>query len=252
MMQNKTTILLVFAALMGAGVISVTSAIALNDNCVNQVSMNFTADNWVNSDTSLVSVAISASVPEAEVDKVTDTIKIKLAKASGKKNWRLVNLTRNESDSGLIALSGQASARLNNNELGALQAQLKSLNKPGEKYVIANIDHQPDQATMNKSQSELRVKLYNEINEELKSLNVALSDKQSSPYQIHKISFNNINSTIQPVMIYKAAAVRDGAMQDSSNRDADDASISGKISMSAYVTYSAIIPGCNMDDNAAS
>ena len=228
-----------------------TSAFALNDNCVNQVSMNFTAENWVNSETSLVNVALSASVPAAQVDQVTEAIKTKLAKASGKKDWRLINLARNESDSGLISITGQAVARLNNSELGALQTKLKSLNKPGEKYAIGNIDHQPDQKTINNAQAKLRTQLYGEVGQELKALNTALPSA-SSPYEIHKINFNSVNKVSQPVMMYTASSVRGRTAQDTNrNNAADNSSISGKMTMSAYVTYSALIPGCNMDSDAS-
>lgn len=252
-MKNKLKLILSCSVLSLSAIATSSVFAAPNDNCVNQVSMNFTAENWVNSDNSLVSVVISASVPADKVDQVTNTVKSKLANASGKQDWRLVNLSRNESNSGLISLSATAVSRLSNNELGKLQTSLKTLNQPGEKYEIGNIDHTPDQSTINQSQAELRNKLYTQINQELKALNTALPNA-SSGYQIHKINFNSSSKIIQPVMLYAGNNVRGRTAQDSmgitsnNSTGANNANMSGKISMSAYVTYSAIIPGCEMDN----
>lgn len=258
-MKNKLKLIL-SCSVLSLSAISASSVFAApSDNCVNQVSMNFTADNWVNSDNALVSIIISASVPADKVDQVTNAVKSKLAKASGKQDWRLVNLSRNESNSGLISLSATAVNRLSNNELGKLQTSLKTLNQPGEKYEIGNIDHTPDQSTINQSQAELRNKLYMQINQELKALNTAMPNA-SSGYQIHKINFNSSSKIIQPVMLYAGSNTRGRVAQDSmgitsisSNNNSDgsnNASMSGKITMSAYVTYSAIIPGCKLDNTS--
>lgn len=241
-MKIKTAINLV----LGLTALTITTpAFSLSESCMRQVSMHFTTENWVNSQTSLVSIALSASVPADQVDKLTETIKNKLTMASKEKNWRLVNLTRNESDSGLMAITGQAIARLNNNELSTLQAKLKTLNKPGEKYSIDNIDYQPDLHTINQAKKALRADLYQQIMTGLQELNIALPDTHPS-YQIYKINFND--AQIQEPVAYVASKVR---TTQKSNL-LKNTTLSGKMHMSAYVTYSAEISPCHIDKNESS
>jgi hypothetical protein len=213
------------------------------ETCMSQVSMHFTAESWVDSQTSLVSIGLRASIPSEQVDNVTQAIKTKLAKASKVNDWRLVNLTRKEGESGLMALTGQAVARLNNNELSALQAQLKALNKPGEKYSIDDVDYQPDLHVLNQARTELRANLYTKIIQGQKELNTALPGAKAS-YQIHTINFNDV-SMPEPVA-YAAGNVR----MAKSNHAGGDSRLSGKMRMSANVTYSAPTPHCDVARNA--
>ncbi|MCH9757025.1 MAG: hypothetical protein K0U37_07545 [Gammaproteobacteria bacterium] len=239
-MKAKT----ISTAILGFTCFTLTSAaFAMNDPCMKQVSMRFSAENWVNSQTALVSIALSASVPANQVDTLTETIKTKLAANSNVKDWQLINLTRNESDSGLMAITGQAVARLNNNELSALQAKLKALNKPGEKYTIDNIDYQPDLETINKAKSLLRTNLYTQIINGEKELNTALP-KANSPYQIYTIMFNDASMS-EPVA-FVASKVRTAR----SNNAIKNTSLSGKMRMSASVTYGTQMPNCNVDNDA--
>ncbi len=215
---------------------------AMSDNCIRQISMHFTAEHWVNSETSLVSVGLSASVPAKDVDKLTDAIKTKLASISKNENWRLVNLVRRENDSGLITVTGQAVARLNHQALNTLQTELKSLNKPGEKYQIDNIDYQADLTTINTAKSELRKNLYQQALSGEKELNDALPNAKPA-YQIYKINFND-GATTKPVT-YMAASMH--AKQR--NNASQDTSLSEKMTMNAHVTYGAPIENCGSESD---
>ena len=236
----KTKILFKVTLLLSCFILTIPAfSTGISDGCMSQVSMNFTAESWVDSQTSLVSIGLSASVPEAKADKITDAIKAKLATASNGKDWRLINLTRNEDASGLMAITGQAVARLNNNELSALQAQLKTLNKPGEKYSIDNIDYQPDLQTINQARVTLRANLYTKITQGQKELNAALPDSKAF-YHIQTINFNDARMP-EPVA-YVASHVR----MAKSKHAVNDSRLSGKMRMSANVTYRAYIPNCDV------
>jgi hypothetical protein len=241
----KTNLVLNLTLLSSCLILSVPAFSTGNtcDACMSQVSMHFTAESWVDSQTSLVSIGLRASVPSDQVDNVTQAIKTKLGKASNVDDWRLVNLTRKESDSGLMAVTGQAVARLNNNELSALQAQLKALNKPGEKYTIDDVDYQPDLQVLNLARTELRASLYTKIIQGQKELNAALPSSNAS-YQVHAINFNDARMP-EPVA-YVAGTVR----MAKSNHAGNDSRLSGKMNMSAHVTYSAPLPKCNVAQNA--
>ncbi len=228
---------LVCAALGALSLPAFSMNAQIDDGCMSQISMHFTAEHWVSSETSQVSVSISASVPEAEVNAITDAIKTKLTALSKVKDWRLVNLTREESASGLIVITGHAVARLNNNQLSALQAQLKTLNKPGEKYSMDGVDSKPSLETLNQARTALRADLYKQIINGQQELNAALPDAKGA-YHIHAIHFNDARMP-EPVA-YAAANVR--ALKK--NYQDQDSSLSGKMQMSAVVTYGAIPPYC--------
>jgi len=215
---------------------------AADASCMSQVSMHFTTEAWVNSKTSLVNIGLSASVPANQVDALTETIKTKLATISKEKNWRLINLTRNESDSGLMTITGQAVARLNNDAINTVQAQLKTLNKPGEKYTIDNIDYQPDLQTINQVKTELRANLYQQMLSGQKELNTALPTTHS-PFQLYKVNFND--ASLPAPVAYVASNVR----VKQRNHSPQQTSLSGKMQMSADVTYAAPIPDCRTDKN---
>ncbi|MDF1678715.1 MAG: hypothetical protein P1U32_08495 [Legionellaceae bacterium] len=217
------------------------NAFAMDNTCIRQVSMRFTAEHWVHSQTSLVSISINASVPTQQVDNVTEAIKTKLAHLSKTKDWHLVNLTRHESNSGLITITGTAVARLNNNTLSGLQEGLKSLNKPGEKYQIDHIDYQPDLSTINQAKSELRKALYQQVISGQQELNTSLP-KTNPGYVIYNINFNDARLP-EPV-----AYMANTARAKQSNRAQDNTSLSEKMQMLAHVTYAAPLENCKVSE----
>ena len=239
-MNTKTTLSLV----LGLSCLTLTAPVfSMDDSCMSQVSMYFTTEGFVNSQTSLVSIGLSASVPANQVDALTETIKTKLAAISKEKSWRLINLTRNESDSGLMTITGQAVARLNNNAINTVQAQLKTLNKPGEKYTIDNIDYQADLQTINQAKAQLRTNLYQQMLIGQKELNAALPTSHS-PFQLYKVNFND--ATLPAPVAYIASNMHAKQRNNSSQAS----SLSGKMKMSASVTYATPMPHCSTDKNA--
>ncbi len=215
----------------------------MDSSCIRQVSMRFTAEHWVHSQTSLVNIGINASVPTQQVDNITEAVKTKLAHLSKTKGWHLVNLTRHESDSGLITITGTAVARLNNNMLSGLQEGLKTLNKPGEKYQIDHIDYQPDLNTINQAKSELRKALYQQVISGQQELNGALS--QTNPgYVIYNINFND--ERLPEPIAYMANTTR---AKQSNQPQNNNTSLSEKMQMSAHVTYAAPLENCKLSEN---
>ena len=221
-MSLKTPLSLTIACV---GIIFSNSTFSGNNHCLSKVTMSFTAEHWLNSSSSEVTVNINASAPADKTDDLTETFKTRLSKISDDKAWQITDVNRSESDSGLIRLSAQATARIDNNQLGELQQKLNTLNTPGEQYKVIAINSQAELTAINKLKADLRNQLYQQIKSGQNELNAAKLNPDSQ-YTIYKVKFNDTNMQ-RPVSF---------AMNNAKNVR-QTSNVTDKLHMSAVVTY---------------
>jgi hypothetical protein len=212
--------------------LAASSCALANEACLNQVSMNLSAEEWVVTQTAQVTVAVNAAVTQQQSGDLSAALLEKLASVSGVKDWRLLNLSRQENDTGLIAVNAEAMARLSNVQVSMMQSKLEKLNKPGEKYSIQNISYVPSLQEVNSTETLLRSSLYAQVSQSLDALNKAFP---ATHYQVYRVNFVGGRDVVNAPM---AAYVRTvGGAEPKLD-------VSNKMQMSANVIYAAPIPGC--------
>ena len=200
-------------------------AFSSHANCTTKVTMDFYTEKWLQTSNSEVTIAINASAPANKADAISKEFITKLSKISNQADWQITSINSSESESGLLKISAQANARIENNKLGELRTNLKSLSTPGEQYNISSISNQAELTTINNNKAALRKDLYAQIMKGENELNTANIDGKSS-YKVYKIFFKDRNNP--KVMGF----VTTSAKNMRSNNDTSE-----KMYMSAQATY---------------
>lgn len=205
-------------------IISTMSVCSFASKCSSKVTMNFYAEKLIKNKNSEVTVNINASAPADKADASSKTFLTKLKQISPQATWTVSSLNSSESDSGLMKISAQAIARIDNDKLGELRSKIKNLNVPGEQYKINNINNNAELTTINANKSSLRGDLYKQIIAGEKDLNAVMLDGHTN-YKIYKIFFKDSN---------KAKPVRFMVANKTSHANNET---SEKMYMSAQATY---------------
>ena len=175
---------------------------------LNIVSFQIQDQQWVNSSSAKVYVAINISTNAAGLKDVHEKMMEKLNKLSSLAEWHITSFSRSEDQSGLEKIVARAEVRLPDTALSPLREKAKQLSQPGFALEISNINLSPSEEEMQQAQSELRAKVYQKINTELANLNKEFPDQH---YVVHKIDFNLANATPQNRLIAFAAAEKSAA-----------------------------------------
>lgn len=165
---------------------------------LNQVSFDVTVEQWVNTKTARVVVAVNAGVSENKLTSAYTEITQKLQKLMGNTQWHVIGFDRSTDQSGLEQLYVTAETRLPESELATLKARLKAASKSGEAYTVASIDYVPTLAEREAAQSELRTQIYNQIKTEVAQLNAAYPAQK---YSVHSIEFMESAGAPAPMML---------------------------------------------------
>jgi len=198
-----------------------------------KIAMHFTARDWVETKTALVSVNIDAALTNRGMLALRTDLLNNL-KSIAPARWHLTGFDRSKDASGLERVKVRAQARIDENQLNDLRARAKKLSRPGAQYKIATIAFQPTLEDMAATRKVLRERLYTDIKAELATLNKVYPDQN---YVIHKIKFQ---SSDLPTTRVKAAqqnyALRRGATKI---KTTTSLAISKRLTMIATVVFGA-------------
>ncbi|WP_028387569.1 hypothetical protein [Legionella fairfieldensis] len=151
------------------------------DKVVFQVS----AKQWVTTQTALLTVAINATLSNADLVKARADIMSNLTKiATG--DWQLTQFDRSQDSSGLEKLYVVAQARIPQAGLTDIYKHAKDVSKPGATYEIGSVEFKPGLAEIQQAKSQLREQLYQQVNNELSRLNKAYATQN---YSVNRIIF---------------------------------------------------------------
>lgn len=200
-------------------------AFSSNTCCTTKITMNFYTEKWLQTSNSEVTIDINASAAANKADAISKTFVAKLGKISNQADWQITSINSSESESGLLKIAAQATARIENNKLGELRTLLKDLSTPGEQYNISSISNQAELSAINMNKASLRNDLYKQIMKGEAELNATNIDGKTN-YKVYKIFFKD-RSEHQPMSFVNTSAknIR------SNNNTAE------KIYMSAQATY---------------
>lgn len=151
------------------------------DKVVFQVS----AKQWVTTQSALLTVTINATLTNADLVKARADIMSNLSKiAAGE--WQLTQFDRSQDNSGLEKLYVAAQARVPQASLTDIYKNAKDVSKPGATYDINGVEFKPSLEELQQVKSQLRERLYQDVNSELSRLNKVYTNQN---YSVNNIIF---------------------------------------------------------------
>lgn len=204
-----------------------------NSVSLNQVTFKLNAEQWVATKTALVSIGVNASVSASALASIQNDMVTKLNKlAPGE--WHIVSFDRSLDQSGLEKIQMLAQARLPVNTLPNLRDQSKAMSRPGETFVLADIQFTPSEEELRAANAALRTNIYQQIKEELVRVSKVYPEQK---FYMHEINFVNDIEPPRPVAMTTAFMQR--------NKDQSDTlSVSDKVTLSATVVLAVSSEQC--------
>jgi hypothetical protein len=163
---------------------------------MDNVQFELSAEDWVETTTAKVTVAIDAALNGADAGKVRAAMQKAVGDLAPDGQWRFTGFDRSTDQSGLETWHAALEARLKETALGGLADKAKSASKPGLQIKIDTIEFTPTLAETEALKAKLRNQIYGEINDELKRLAAAQPDRK---FRIAQIAFEDEGSAPAPM-----------------------------------------------------
>ncbi len=190
--MRKIITLLLF---ISCSLMAFTNVYADNDSNrprLNRIILQLQAQQWVQTKTAKVIVAINATLNKTQLAQAHQHIMQKLQQIDNKAQWHITNYQRSQGQSGLEQVNVTAQARIAEATLPGLRGKAKQASKPGFTLKIQSIEFTPSMADIAKVRKALRMKLYQQAKAEIAELNKIYPQQD---FQIHLINFGGINIT---------------------------------------------------------
>lgn len=166
--------------LLGLGLVFITSVSLAESSAhfpppfplpLNKITFQLSAEDWVKTQTALVTITIDASLNQAGMDNLQAEVSHNLNELASSANWQMVDYQRNQDSSGLETIHMTEQARLSPDQLTQIRSHTTALSKPGIRYTVANIDFVPSLSEIEGVKAHLRENLDIKIADEISFLN---------------------------------------------------------------------------------
>lgn len=175
---------------------------------LNTVTLELNAEQWVTTQTALVSIGVNATVTGGGLEKIQSTVLSKLNQIS-KGEWHIIYFNRSLSQSGLEQVQISAQARLLSSDLSGLRDKAKAMTKPGETYTLDNVEFIPSESELRAANNNLRNAIYQQAKNEIDVLNKVNPEQH---YYLHNVDFVGRVAPQPPQpMMYAAKSANGGA-----------------------------------------
>lgn len=233
--MRRSLVPLALASLLAAAVPAVSAQTIAPPPVTDTVSLNLSVEDWVKTETALVTLVVDIAGNGNGGTVRTDVLKA-VAGIADKAEWRIVAMNPQYDSAGLERWQAQLQARLPEGQLAALGDRAKKASKPGQQVRVDNIAFDPTLAEVEATRGNLRTKLYAQVDGELKRLNAAFPGRT---YRVGKIEFFDMQNIA--VSGYRAKAEMAVAAPPAPMADAMPG-VQDKLAMSARVTLSVFAP----------
>lgn len=236
-MRRMTAVLLPILLLAsGAAAAQEATTIIRPPPVMDEVTMELSAEDWVVTETALVTVAADAAATGSQTGVARSDL---LAAVSGlvpDAEWRVVSFDRFTDQAGLDRWQAVAEARLPETEVGGLGEKAKELSRPGLQLRVRSIEFTPTLAETEAVRARLRAEIYRRAGEEIASLERSFGDRD---FRIGAIRFQENGMPPMPM----PAMMSRGAMPEAMDKAAAaPVSVSEKMRVTAYVVLSTLAP----------
>ena len=193
---------------------------------LDKVQFQVSASQWVSTQTALLTVNINATLNNADLVQARADIMARLKKiADGE--WHLTQFDRSQDSSGLEKLFVEAQARMPQASLTNIYQNAKDVSKPGATYTVSAVEFKPGLQEIQQIKSQLRERLYQQVNEEMARLNKVYSNQN---YTVSKLSV--ADGEMQALPQFKAMQMQ-AMVAPAAN--ISNLSVSNELIMSAFV-----------------
>lgn len=216
----------------GMLVFSLLSPLAMASHDVaplDEVMFQVSAKEWVSTQSALLTVNINATLGNADLVKARADIMERLNKVANGE-WHLTQFNRSQDSSGLEKLFVEAQARISQSSLTNIYQNAKDMSKPGATYSIAGVEFKPSLQEIQQIKSRLRQRLYQQVNDEMASLNKIYSTQN---YTVSRLLIVDGEGLQQPEA-YQARKMN-VQMMAAMVAPAPDLAVSNELTMSAMV-----------------
>lgn len=162
---------------------------------LDKIDFQISAKQWVTTQTALLGVNINVTLSSADLVKARADIMERLNKIA-KGEWHLIEFDRSQDSSGLEKLYVQAQARVSQEALTDIYKNAKDVSLPGAKYEVSSVDFKPSFDETQAVLSQVRQRLYQQVDDELARINKVYPDQN---YSVNNLTFVEGNNPPQPV-----------------------------------------------------
>jgi len=195
---------------------------------LNTVTMQFNAEQWVQTKTAVVSIGVNASVSGANLETLQNDILHKLNKISNKGEWHIVSFNQSLDQSGLERVQMRAEGRIASGDLGGLRDRAKAISVPGETFTLDNVDYTPSEEEFRNADTALRNNIYSQAKAEIDNLNKLYPDQK---FYLHNVNF--LGSEVAPSPLPQNAM----AMVSAAGTSRSNIAVGNKLRISATVIF---------------
>lgn len=213
---------------------------------MDNISLSFTVEDWINSNTAEVTMTVNASTEGQDGLDLRTEIKEALESLVDTE-WRFIDINRSTGRSGLEEWHVTAQARVEEKDLNNLPSRAKDLGRKGLQYRVGNVDFTPTKTQFEDLYRHLRSKINELIKTELSTLETELPGRK---WRIGAVSYNFGSAPMSNMraanvmMAMSANAVPDMDFEDAGSAgDFGGFEVSQKIELSATVTVSSVVDG---------
>ncbi len=167
-----------------------------------RVVLTLTAEDWVETETARVRVAVDSAISADEVALARGRIMETFARLAPEADWHVTVFNRSRDATGLERWHLEAEARVPEPGLDGLYERAKEASRPGEQVRVLSIDFTPTLADRERVLAGLRSQIYAQAKEELGRLNAVYADRA---YRVKAIDFTGLER--RPVRPYRREAM---------------------------------------------
>ena len=214
---------------------------------MDNISLSFTVEDWINSNTAEVTMTVSASTEGRDGLDLRTEIKEALETLVNTE-WRFIDINRSTGRSGLEEWNVTAQARVEEKDLNNLPSRAKDLGRKGLQYRVGNVDFTPTKIQFEGLYRDLRSKINRLIEAEIKTLQTELPGRK---WRVSAITYD-FGQLPMPhgrganiMMAMTANAVPDMDLEDAGAATGDFGGfeVSQKVELSATVTVASVVDG---------
>lgn len=235
-------IALLLAAVLAATGLSVPAAAAAEPRPIqDRVRVALEVEDWVETESATVHVAVDAAFGAAEAASVRTKVLEALGRLAADADWHITGYHQTRDQTGLQRWQVGAETRLKEDRLAGLHDQARKVSKPGLQVKVRNIDFTPTLAERQATAKALRQRIYGLAREELERLRQAYPKRG---YRVHAIDF--VGRGIEPMRAARAGRPMTMQAEASSAMSAMPAgaiAVKTKLVVRATVVLAATPPG---------
>ena len=205
---------------------------------MDEVVLQLTAEDWVETQTALVTVTAEAAEAATEAGQARGDLLAAIDRLAPDAQWRIVRFDRYTDSTGLERWQASAEARLSEDSLTGLAYNAKQASPPGLQLRVDANEDTPTLAEIEAVRARLRADIYRRAEDEIAALDQAFEGRSFRIGSVHFSEGDGPGPVPYPAQMMARGA--EAAMQSDAKQAA--VSVNDKLTLSARVVLSALAP----------